>query len=290
MADAIYGQLAALLNQFGLGQLMGIDAAGNPTGWLADQIRQGVDTAEELWVAVESTDVFRERFGAIVAQRQARAAGQPVAVMTPAEVIAAEQSFAQKAAYYGLPPATYDSYKDFQGYLARGISPEQFEASALRSWQRVQQAPPQVRQVFAEWYGPRGDAMLAAYFLDPDHVTANINRITEAAVAGGYARKYGFRLAQDKAFELAGRGVSDDQLAEGFSRIQSQADVFRETATERQDLQAGVEGIQAEFAMPGQGAERIRRRVQSRQAAFGAGSQARGALSRSGVYGLGAGE
>lgn len=289
MADAIYGQLAGLLNTFGLGSLLSTDADGNPSGWLADQIRQGVDTPEELWIAIESTDVFRERYGVIMAQRQARARGENVAVMSPAEVMANEAAFAQKAAYYGLPRGTYDSYKDFQGYMMRGITPEQFEQSALRSWQRVNEAPAEVRQVFGEWYGPQGDSMLTAYFLDPEHVTANVERITSTAVAGGYARHYGFNLAQEKAYELAGRSLSDDRLAQGFSRIQQQQDLFRETQAEQTDLQAGVEGVQAEFDLSGDAATQLQRRVAERSAAF-AGGQGGGALTRQGVYGLGSAE
>lgn len=288
MADKqTYANLSSLLTSLGLGSLMSTDGAGNPQGWLVDQIAQGVDTPEELYAAIEQTDVFRQRYAVITEQRQRAAAGEVVTVLTPVQVRQNEERFKQLATYYGIPTGAYD-YKDWQALMAKGVTPEAFEQSSLRAWQRVQSAPAAVKQVFGEWFGPQGDGMLAAYFLDPTHMTANLERITSAAVAGGYARRYGFSLSQQQAFELADRAIADSDLATGFANIQARSDVFRESATETTDLQAGREGVQAQFSLDGESVRKIESRLEQRAAAFG-GSGGAGRSSR-GVVGVGAAE
>lgn len=286
----VYAQLAAILRSLDLGELVGTTASGSPSGWLANQIQAGVDTDDELYLAIEQTDVFRQRYGAIVEQRRRAAEGEPIQPMTVADVRRTEDQFRSVARYYDLPRSMYDHYTDFQEMILEGITPEQFEASAARSYAAIQAAPPEVRQVFAEWFGPQGDSVLAAYWMQPDKVTANAGRIVDTAIAGGISRQYGFGIDRQTADTLAYRGVTPNDLAAGYSQIQAQADLFRESISESRDLTQAREGVAAQFNLPGGGqAQRdLRQRVQGRIAQFQGGGAA---LTRAtGVVGVGAAE
>lgn len=288
----VYGQLAALLRALDLGTLVSTNPDGSPSGWLAQQIQNGVDTSEELYLAVEQTDVFKQRYGVITEQRRRAALGEPVQPLTVADVRQQESQFRSVARYYNMPQALYDHYTDFQDLMLAGVTPQQFEASGAQAYARVAQAPQEVKDVFAEWFGPQGDSMLAAYFLQPDKVTANVSKIVDTAIAGGVSRQYGFGIDRQTAATLADRGVSPNDLAAGYSQIQQQADLFRKTVGEANgpDLTAQDQGVKAQFNLPGGGeaAAQLARRVETRKAAFQGGGGAM--LDQRGLIGVGGSE
>lgn len=226
--------LSAYLEDLGLGQLFTTDAEGNPSGWLWDKIKSGVDTAEELRAAVEQTDVWRNQYSVIVAQREQRAQGKAVQVMTPEEVQAYRGTAAALMRQYGLPSWFYDQASDFNDLILAGVSPRELEDRIGNAYNVVANMDPKIKQSFSNFYGVQGDAAIASYFLDPDKTQAQLDRVARASYAGGIAKAYGFDLSKDRAeyFSLADRqpaGIAQDmadigalgtQLNEGFTETQ----------------------------------------------------------------------
>lgn len=213
-----YGSFSSALNQLGLGSLLTTDSAGNPTGWLAQMIQQGVQP-DQIGPMVEQTSVFQQRFPSIVQLRQMAAQGQAVNIPSPADVINVEGRIGSTMRYYGLDPGMY-SPQDIQNLIVRfkgdATMVDKTATAAGNAYAQVIAAPQAVRDVFAQWYGPSGDQMLAHWFFDPDHMTANIDRYTQAAMVGGKARLAGLNMSQGLAQQVAGDNVSSYLINKGI--------------------------------------------------------------------------
>lgn len=242
MADATAAQnfrtLSAYLESLGLGQLFSVDANGNPGGWLWDKLKTGVDTAEELRAAVEQTDVWRDQYSVIVAQRQERAQGKPTYVMSPEEVQQYRFTAAGLMRQYGLPSWFYDQASDFNDLILGGVSTKELEDRIGNAYNVVANMDPNIKQSFSNFYGVQGDAAIASYFLDPDKTQAQLDKVARAAYAGGIAKAYGFDLSRDRAeyFSLADRQPAG--IAQDMADIAATGSQLNEGFTETQDLTA----------------------------------------------------
>jgi hypothetical protein len=241
MADEIAAEnfrtLSAYLSSLGLGQLFSVDQQGNPGGWLWQQLIGGVDTAEELRAAVEQTDVWRDRFSVIVAQRERQARGEPVRVMEPGEVIEYEQRAAQLMRQYGLPDWFYDQASDFNDVILNGISVAELESRLAGAYNTVANLDPSIRETFEQFYGvSQADGALQAYFLDPNRTEAQLERVALAAYAGGVARDFGLELDRDQAelFSLYDRTPAG--IVQDLTEINAQSLLAREGVGEADDL------------------------------------------------------
>lgn len=223
MADpmnATYATLANYLNSLGLGQLGGVDADGNPTGWLWNQLQAGVDTADELNVAIESTNVWRDQYGVILQQRQDAAAGKPVQVMSVEEVNAYRKNAAQVMRAAGLPATFYDTNADVDKLILQGISIAELADKTGESLNRARSVAPEIRQAFENFYGVgQGDTALAAYFLDPEHTVAQLDRQSRAAYAAGLGAKYGISIDKTTAEGLTTFAPSDAAVNQGLGQV-----------------------------------------------------------------------
>jgi len=116
-----FGALSAYLSQLGLGSLFALDANGQPSGWLWEQIKTGVDTADQLTLAIESTPEFQTRYGVITEMRRRAAAGEPVRVPTIGQVREYEDTVSRVMRQAGMPTWFYDSYTDAQDLMLKGM-------------------------------------------------------------------------------------------------------------------------------------------------------------------------
>lgn len=232
--------LASYLDSMGLGQLFSVDAQGNPGGWLWQQLQEGVDTPEELRARVEQTDVWQTRFAVIVEQRKRQAAGQPVQVMTPAEVVEYEQTAAQMMRRYGLPTWFYDEQSDFNKLILNGLSPAELESRIGGAYNQIANIDPTIREQFSQFYGVEGDAALVAFFLDPDKTEAQLDKVALASRAGAMAKEFGLELTRDQAelfslFDRTAAGVAQD-----LTEMNAQSGLIREGYGEAEDLDSTV--------------------------------------------------
>lgn len=233
--------LSAYLQGMGLGELFTIDAQGNPGGWLWNQLKAGVDTAEELRANLEQTDVWKDRFAVIVEQRKRQAAGEPVYVMEPGEVIEYEATAARIMRQYGMPSWFYDQAADFNNLILAGVSVVELENRIGGAYNTVANLDPDIKAQFREFYGvAQGDAALAAYFLDPDKTQAQLDKVALASYAGGIAKDFGLDLTRDQAelFSLYDRTQAG--IAQDLSEINAQSLLTVEGAGEANDLDTDV--------------------------------------------------
>lgn len=264
-------QMAGYLQTLGLGELFTVDSGGNPGGWLWQQIRSGIDTAEELRAAIEQTDVWRDRYSVIVEQRKRSAAGQPTQVMEVAEVMEYKSRAAQIMRQYGVPGWFYDQWHDLDDMILNGLSVVELEERLAGAWSVVRDMDPNITQQFRDFYGVgEGDGALVAYFLDPAKTQAQLDKVAMAAYAGGIARNFNLQLDRDQAemfslFDKTRAGVAQD-----MTEINAQSGLLQEGAGEADDL-SEREGFDAIVLGDPDARRRLEGRVLRRQANARAG-------------------
>lgn len=214
-----FAMLSQFLVQLGLGSLFRVDSSGQPSGWLWDQIQNGVDTPERLLMGLEGTNEFRQRFGVIFDMRDRAARGEAVTVPSVSQVLEYEDQYRTLMSRAGVPVWFYDSPQDAQNAIRKNLSIEQIAERVDSSFSVIQRLPTEVRDVFAEYFGDSSDSTLIAAVLDPDKTLASIERATRAAVAGGFARRQGFDLTAQQAGEYASLGRSASQTEQEMAQV-----------------------------------------------------------------------
>jgi len=169
--------------------------------------------------------------------------------------------------------------------IVGGLSFDELQSRVTGVFSAVRNAPAEVRQAFADFFGPQGDAALAAFVIDPDRSEAHLLRAVDIAEVAGAASQQGFRVGRRRAGELVSEGVTDfGQAQAGFRQAAGLRPLTRETISEVTDLTEG-EAIDVAFGRSPEADELFRRRLEERRAAFAGGG---GALVTSeGVVGLG---
>jgi hypothetical protein len=282
-----FAMLSGYLQQIGLSSLFQLDAQGNPGGWLWNQLLSGIDTGEELQIAIQSTDVFRRRFG-VIQEQQARAArGEPVYVMSPAEVIEYETNVKQMMRAAGLPPSFYDQPEDFHSLILKDISPAEIAERITQAYDYVLSAPPEVRAAFEDFYGVgNGDAQLAAWALDPDRTVRDITKATRTAYAAGMADRFDVQIDRAAAERIADLPQTEAGITEGMRQVAALANIFDEGLGDSgTDLTADT-GVAAVFEGNADANLALSRRVLRREAANRT-STGGAAVTQQGVVGLG---
>jgi hypothetical protein len=253
--------MADTLRQYGLGQLFTIGPDGRPGGWLWDQILQGNDDSTSLMAALEKTDVYRDRFGVTIEQQARAARGEPVYVMSPAEVIEYERRARQIMSAAGMPDWFYDQASDFHSLILNDISPDELSARVQQAYEYVHNAPSEVRAKFEEFYGvAHGDAALAAYVLDPDRTTAQLERATRTAYTAGMAQRFDVALNRNVASRIAELPRTEAGIVEGLTQVAAQRNLTNETYFERGDI-SQADTVSAVF----EGDADARRRLEARE-------------------------
>lgn len=215
----VFGILAKYLTDIGLGSLFKIDANGNPSGWLWEQIQEGTDSAERLMLALEDTPEFQQRFKVIFDMRERNVQGENVAVPTVSEVLSYEQQYRTVMSRAGVPSWFYDSPQDAHDAIRNNLTVEQIAERVDTSYSVVQRLPQEVRDVFADYFGDSSDQALVAAVLDPEKTLASLEKATRAAVAGGFARRQGFQLEQAQAEEYATLGRTVPQIEADIATV-----------------------------------------------------------------------
>lgn len=257
--------IAAELEALGLGDLFTFDN-GVPGGWLWEQMQQGFDTSEELALALKQTDVYKDRFAVIVDQEQRAAAGENVHVMTPAEVLDYERQAKQIMMEAGLPEWFYDEPSDFRELIGRDISPVELKRRTEQVYEYVDNAAPEVREAFEQFYGvAQAPGALAAFVLDPERTAASLEKAGRTAFAGGMARRFDIQLNRERSQELVEQ-ASDGAIVQGLEGLSAQRNLFEESRFEDTDLTLEGEGLDAEFFGSNEARTAINRRLAMRKA------------------------
>lgn len=291
-ADATFRDLANWMESLGLGELFTY-RNGQPSGWLWEQIQNGVTTQEELYIGLSETEPFKQRFPVIAEQQAEAAAGRrPGRVLTPEDVLNYEQDVSDIMRAAGLPSTFYDDPSDFTSLMRAGIPATDVGLRIETAYDKIVNAPADVRNMFEEYFGVgQSDAALAAYVLDPEMVMSRLERARQSAVAGATARRYDIRLNQQQAEDLVLLAGSQEAAVSGLETIGGQASLYAESIGEATDLSAEREGMAAQFGSDvgvsqTEAQTALERRLRERQARL-QGSSGGAMVTQSGVVGLG---
>lgn len=264
---AVFNALSAYLNELALGDLFQIDANGNPSGWLWNQIVGGVDNEATLIPALENTKAFKTRYKVIFDLRERAAKGEPVQVLSARAVREYENTFSNMMRQAGMPPWFYDSYKDMHKLIGQGVSPTELEQRIATGWTMVRDADPAVRQAFTDFYGVgTGDAALAAYILDPEMAISKLEQSSRAAYTAGYGRSMGINVDRTLAERVAAMPLSEAGIQQGLGEVSGLSGVFNEGITETDNLTTET-GVQASLLNSGAAKQSIENRLIERQSA-----------------------
>ena len=187
---ASFNELAQYLQSLGLGSLFSVSADGTPSGWLFQQMQNGVEDEASLAMAIEATPEFRQRYGIIDEMRQRAISGENVVVPTVEQVREYENRYRNIMSSYGVPSWFYDSFNDAHNAIRKNLTIEQIDQRIQVSYDLVQRMPTEVKDVFAEFYGNMGTEQgLLAAVLDPEKTQQELGRATRASYFAGLARR-----------------------------------------------------------------------------------------------------
>lgn len=273
-----------------LGTMRGIMARANLSwkfaDWVTHLVQEGL-TPNEIEVRMEDHPEYRARFKPMFDRRDRN---QPHT--SPAEILNFERTAMEMMDAANMPATMYDHYTDFQDMISAGWSPEQLGQRINEGYLRVQTSPRPVREKFTEFFGPDGDAAMAAIFINPDIALPALQKQVAAAEVAGAGLTFGFPIKRRKATEIAEAGFDYGSSMERFAGLEEMSPLMSETMGEAQGRGAQDitfdEGAAAVFGLEGAGAasRSLREREEGRQAEFAGGGGAMGSPT-SGARGLG---
>lgn len=156
---ALGPQLVALLQRYGLEGL---------TAWASKAITDGL-SEEEIGLQLYDQPAFKAAFPEIEArQNRARDEGISLPPISADDVIGYRSATRQLFRSWGVPAGLWDSNSDIANWIIGDVSLDELNQRVELASTRVVQAPPEVRAMFDELTGNRGDAALHAMFLDPE--------------------------------------------------------------------------------------------------------------------------
>lgn len=248
--------------------------------WAREELAKGYDDAVVLQ-HLRQTPQFKERFKVITERERL---GLPP--MAPEEVVQYEANALEVLSRAGLPVGFWDDPKtDFVDFMVRDVSIDELKSRIQSGYNRVNQAPPEVRDTFREFFGVDGDAALAAFMLDADRAMPILETMISTAELGGTARRYGISMDQTTSEQLARTGTSVQAAEQKLTELGDMRGLYQENMNESQDLEVDREGVQAAFGLDPEARQKVAARSGARQAAF---SGSGGAVAeREGISGLG---
>lgn len=257
------------LHQYGLDSL---------SDWAWQEILAG-NSAAKVMQDLRQRPEYKARFPAMDSRR---ALGLPP--ISEQQYIESEGTFRDIMRSNGMPPGFWDQPSDYTALIANDISPTELQQRVQDGWAKVTNAPPEVRQVFKDWFGPDGDTALAAYFIDPSKAESVLMKAVETARMGGYANLFGMNVTQTRANQIFDFGKTADQAIQAYGALGNLSPVFDETVSETADLTKEQQGLNAELGLDATSQAAINQRLRQRSNATAGGG---GALL--GQQGLGAG-
>ena len=260
-------------------------------------------TAAQALVEMYDQQAFKDRFPGIAHMRDLPEVRRDIP--SPAEYLQREGKMKQWFNQYGLDvfAANLDSAVA-ESFISSVGDAELLERMQTAS-RLIYEAPEEVKDTFAQWYGPASDAALMAAFLDPDdQVFGNdwkslttLKNQAETAEIGGWSKMYmdlDSPIDEMQAQAIGKLGLKQSEIWSKFGSIKEQENLFLEKQGEM-DLTMEGAGVAAEFgidynAMSGQDlANMLDRRLQRRTGQFrGGGTGQTGAIQTGTGTGIGA--
>ena len=269
--------IKAMLSKYKLDSLFDT-VWGNYTSDMVD-----FNDTDALAMSIRETEAYKTRF---VGNETRRAKG--LGDLSPATYIALEDSFKKTMKSNGIPDSFYDTPEDFAQLIAGDVSVAEFNDRISYARSLVQDAPASVRNQMAELYNI-SEGQLIAYYIDPTKAAPILKEQERAARIGAAAKENaGMQLSVSTAEDLAKRGVSDAQAAQGFGNINQMGELTQAFTGEADISQQDI--ISAQFGFNTDAEKKLIRRREQRLGEFkggGAYTRASGASAGSVETGVG---
>lgn len=212
--QSAFAILKNAFEQYGLGNLV-------PS--IQTLMQQGI-SPEEYTLRLRQTPEYQTRFKANLDRTKAG-----LRALSEAEYVGLEDQYQNLMRQYGLPASFYQ--KDATGVqselnklISGDVSPAELEDRIQTAVNRVNNASPEVLATLNTYYPgiAANKGALYAYVLNPEKALPEIKRQVQAAeigaasaIAGGGVQKIGV----ERALQLAGEGVTQQQAQQGYQAI-----------------------------------------------------------------------
>ncbi len=190
--------------------------------WAWNQLTQG-RSADQIQAEMENTQAFRNRFPAIPEMRS-----QGLNPPSPEEYMAYEDQVRTLVNRYQLP-GEFSSRDRISGLLTQGVRASRLDQRLQSLSQEILPRSDEIKQYYADNFGVTGlsDGAILASAMSPGEPPHEFEQRIRASQIGGTAAEHGFQRSEDRARELAERGVGLEQARELFSQAQDQVPDFQ---------------------------------------------------------------
>lgn len=200
--QSAFDTLTALLNSYGLTSL---------SDFVKQKILDGAD-GETIMLEAQLTNEWKQRFAGNEALK-----AMGLGVLSPAEYLATERSYAQVMKNYGLPSGFYDDPADFAKWIGSNVSPSELQQRVSAYSDLANREDPTIVQQLHSMGMGKGDIL--AYMMDPGRAAPLIQRQYQTALLGSAARRAGVVADNNTLSQLAGQGITEQQASQGFGQI-----------------------------------------------------------------------
>ena len=264
--QSAFSYMAALLSEYGLSSLSTV---------LKELVLDGTTDPSQLTLALQGTNEWKLRFAG---NERLRQAGLPV--LSVAEYLSVERSYAQVMKNYGLPTGFYDDPADFADFIGNSVSPNELTQRVQIAADITNREDPSIVAQLQSMGMTKGD--LIANAIDPSRALPLIQKKYQTALLGGAARRAGTVANNDYLGKLAELGITEQQAGQGYGMI-SAGLVGMERLGAIYGEQFGMQDFEREiFENDGEAATKRKRLASRERASFqGQSGVGQGSLSKS---------
>lgn len=174
-------------------------------------LQQGYD-ATTVSLMLQDTPEYKQRFAANDARRKA---GLPV--LSPADYINLERSYAQVLSSFGLPKGFYDQHSDFTDWIAKDVSASEINDRAQIASDAVNSSDPAYVQALQQMGLGHGD--MIASVLDQKRALPVLKKIVSASQIGAEGIRQGLAVDTARAMQWASQGITQQTAASAYQTI-----------------------------------------------------------------------
>lgn len=181
-------------------------------GTITDLVRKGY-SGDTVSMMLQDSPEYKKRFAANDARKKAG-----LSVLSPAEYLAAEESYRNVMRQAGLPSGFYDSQDDYANFIANDVS----STEVGKRLDMARNAVANMDQTYIDQlkkYYNMTTGQLVAYALDPKTALPLLERQTAAVNIGVAAAQQGISPSVAKAEYYAGLGLSEAEARAGFASM-----------------------------------------------------------------------
>lgn len=255
--QSAFDYMRSILDQYNLGSLANV---------LQGIVVGGDTDPAQITLKLQDTQEWKTRFAGNEMLKQ-----KNLPVLSIAEYLSAEQSYAQALKQYGLPEGFYDDHDDFAKWIGNAVSPnELMQRAQVYSDIAKRTTDPAVQQQLQSMGFSDGDIL--AFVMDPGRAQPLVQQKYQTTLLGAAARRAGITSDNTYLSQLADRGVSEQQATQGFGLISENISSLS-TLAQVYGVDYSQHDFETEvFDSNGQAAAKRKRLASQERAAFGGSS------------------